>query len=111
MTNEQIKPPEDLIDRLRHFERHQLEAGDEYGAEVLHRAAKEIARLSRELEALKHPPMPDEVCALMRELREALADVMTWIEGWDPGFIHDEEWPASRDAARAALAKAKGVLG
>ena len=42
------KPPKGLVDRLRHFERNQIESGDEYGAEVLHRAAEEIVRLTRE---------------------------------------------------------------
>lgn len=32
----------DITERLKHFERHERDAGDAYGAEVLHRAAKEI---------------------------------------------------------------------
>jgi len=38
-----------LIDRLRHFEKNQLEQGDAYGAEVLHRAAEELAAAERRL--------------------------------------------------------------
>lgn len=34
-----------LRERIEHFEKHQLEAGDEYGAEVLHRANERIAQL------------------------------------------------------------------
>jgi hypothetical protein len=34
-----------LIERLKHFEKHQLEIGDEYGAEVLHAAIAEIETL------------------------------------------------------------------
>lgn len=59
----QTNPPE-LVDRLRHFERNQIESGDEYGAEVLHRAAEEIARLTRER---------DEARAEVERIRAALA--------------------------------------
>ncbi len=42
-TEERGEPePTTLIERLRHFEKNQLGAGDEYGAEVLHRAAKAL---------------------------------------------------------------------
>ena len=36
---------EDLIRKLRHFEKAQLQAGDEYGAEVLHWAAERLREL------------------------------------------------------------------
>lgn len=41
----------DLTDRLKHFESHQLAAGDEYGAEVLHNAAREIQNLRDKADA------------------------------------------------------------
>lgn len=34
-----------LLQRLYHFEQHQLKQGDEYGAEVLHNTAAELNRL------------------------------------------------------------------
>lgn len=37
-----------LIERLEHFEKHQLEHADEYGAEVLHHARKRIIDLEEE---------------------------------------------------------------
>ena len=37
------------------------------------------------------------------KLRESLTEVMNWISNWDPNFVHDDEWPATRDRARAAL--------
>lgn len=40
----------DLVERLEHFEDHQNEVGDRYGAEVLHYAATEIRRLTEEVE-------------------------------------------------------------
>ena len=42
------------------------------------------------------------------DLLAALKDVMQWIDGWDPNFIDDPEWADSREAARAAIAKAEG---
>ena len=41
-----------LDERLEHFEKNQLELGDEYGAEVLHRARERIAQLEAENERL-----------------------------------------------------------
>jgi len=40
----------DLVERLEHFEDHQNEVGDRYGAEVLRYAAIEIRRLTGEVE-------------------------------------------------------------
>lgn len=31
-------------------------------------------------------------------LEDALQGVMQWIDGWDPNFIHDDEWPATQRA-------------
>ena len=42
------------------------------------------------------------------ELLAALKKVMEWIKNWDPNFAEDDEWPADRDAAKAAIAKAEG---
>ena len=42
-----------ILERLEHFEKHQLDEGDEYGAEVLHNAARvirELAQHTRDLE-------------------------------------------------------------
>jgi len=38
---------DDLLGRLHHFEKYQLEHGDEYGAEVLHEAVKRIQKLEK----------------------------------------------------------------
>jgi len=40
----------ELNKRLEHFEQHQLDEGDEYGAEVLHHARERIAQLEAENE-------------------------------------------------------------
>jgi len=42
-------------------------------------------------------------------MKGALEEVMEWISGWDPTFIHDEEWPATRDRALAALRLSKEI--
>lgn len=42
-------------------------------------------------------------------LVKALTDVMTWIDNWSPEFTQDDEWPADRDAASAALASVREV--
>ncbi len=42
------------------------------------------------------------------ELYAALANVMQWIMAWDVAFQDDDEWKPDRDAAYAALAKARG---
>ncbi len=42
------------------------------------------------------------------DLLEALNQVMSWIDNWSPEFAYEEEWPADRDKARAAIAKATG---
>ena len=43
----------DIVERLAHFEEHEREQGDMYGAEVLYRAAEEIKRLRIELSTLR----------------------------------------------------------
>ena len=45
---------------------------------------------------------------LLDEAENALADLMQWIDGWDPNFIYDEEWPGTSKRARAILAKLRG---
>lgn len=40
-----------LSERIEHFKKHQLEVGDEYGAEVLHHANERIAQLKADLRA------------------------------------------------------------
>ncbi len=52
MTNDELADA-DILEHLAHFERHQLRADDEYGAEVLHRARMEIRRLRAMPEAFK----------------------------------------------------------
>lgn len=109
MSSDQPKPPEGLVDRLRHFERNQIESGDEYGAEVLHRATEEIARLARER---------DEVRADAARLLEALEVLSTAERHYrDMYQCHGGQaldtgraWDMLRKAgieARAVLAKVK----
>jgi hypothetical protein len=45
----------DMLERLKHFETHQLEAGDEYGAEVLYRAGQMIQELEGTIVDMCHP--------------------------------------------------------
>ena len=45
---------------------------------------------------------------LVADLLAALKNVTSWIENWNPDFECDPEWPADRDAARAAIARAEG---
>ena len=42
-----------ILERLEHFEKHQLDEGDEYGAEVLHDAARVIRELGGHIEDAK----------------------------------------------------------
>lgn len=42
------------------------------------------------------------------ELLAQLKNVMSWIDNWPPNFAYAPNWPADRDAARAAIAKAEG---
>lgn len=37
-------------------------------------------------------------------LREALSEVLAWIDNWSPEFVQDDEWPATSVKARALLA-------
>ncbi len=39
-------------------------------------------------------------------LREALRELYSWVQNWDPNFIHDEEWPDTRKKVEAVLADA-----
>ena len=43
-------------------------------------------------------------------LLEALKKVMGWIDNWHPNFAYDDEWPADRDEANAAIAAATGEV-
>jgi hypothetical protein len=36
-------------------------------------------------------------------LQKVLTNVMEWINNWDPNFVQDEEWGATRDEVRAVL--------
>jgi hypothetical protein len=36
-------------------------------------------------------------------LREVLKEVMDWIDNWDPNFLDDEEWSATREKVDALL--------
>lgn len=42
---------------------------------------------------------------LVDELAEALNSVATWIDGWDPNFIHDDEWPETDEQIQAVLVR------
>ena len=42
------------------------------------------------------------------EVWEALEDVMAWIDNWEPDMTGDDEWSASEERVRAAIAKATG---
>lgn len=40
-------------------------------------------------------------------LKEALEEVMSWIENWSPRFTDDEEWSDTEEKVRYALAAAE----
>jgi len=42
------------------------------------------------------------------ELLEALKEVMSWVENWDPEFTEDDEWEGTYARYRAAIARAEG---
>lgn len=42
------------------------------------------------------------------DLLEALQEVMSWIDNWDPDFTFDNEWAGTEIKARAAIKKATG---
>ena len=39
------------------------------------------------------------------KLREALEEVMTWIDNWDPVFCEDDEWDDTKNKVSAAIKK------
>lgn len=43
------------------------------------------------------------------EMLAALQEVMGWIHAWDPNFVQDDDWAATRALAGAAIAKATGT--
>jgi alpha-L-fucosidase len=42
-------------------------------------------------------------------LRKALAEVMEWIDNWNPNFVFDDEWGSTANRARAALEMSGGA--
>ena len=46
----------------------------------------------------------DALRAQLAEAREALEKALEWIEGWDPGFTMEPDWPADHAAMRGVLA-------
>ena len=42
------------------------------------------------------------------DLLIALEEVMEWIDNWEPSFIDDDEWDATKTKVDAAIAKAEG---
>ena len=43
------------------------------------------------------------------ELLEALKDIATWLSNWDCPMFQENEWQATEDAMKAAIAKAEGT--
>jgi len=43
----------DIIERLKRFEKHQMELNDEYGAEVLYRAAETITSQTKKIKRFR----------------------------------------------------------
>jgi hypothetical protein len=65
----------DMLERLKHFETHQLEAGDEYGAEVLYRAGQMIQELEAAITDMSHPEFGSvwmHIDDLTRDIKKAL---------------------------------------
>lgn len=46
----------------------------------------------------------DALRAQRDSLRDALEKALEWIEGWDPGFTMEPDWPADHAAMRGVLA-------
>jgi len=38
-------------------------------------------------------------------MREALAELMGWVDGWEPDFTDDDAWPETEKNVRAELDK------
>ena len=54
----------------------------------------------------KHDRMVVRAIELKAEndtLRDALKEVMSWIDNWEPEFANDSDWPKTRKNAQEAL--------
>lgn len=45
-----------------------------------------------------------KVVSPVPDYRALLAEVMEWIDNWDPNFAYDEEWVDTEARVKAALA-------
>lgn len=83
----------DLLERLAHFEKHQLEEGDEYGAEVLHHASTALRLLVEVGKAGKG----------LKEARDLVISAVTKQPTWVPTLVaHKKEWEKEFNKALAA---------
>jgi len=60
-----------LIERLEHFEQHQIEEGDQYGAEVLNKAQKRIAILEAKVKMLEHKAELHQQMSVFKDAKAA----------------------------------------
>jgi hypothetical protein len=98
------KTPETLVERLEHFEKHQLEQGDTYGAEVLHNAATALSLTQAEIKG--HMRIEDDLKA---ELRIALDAAMRWYVAASP-YATPGALREALDEAQARVAEFEKML-
>jgi len=68
------------------------------------RGLMDIGDNNRPLEALVRHHVEQE-----RRLLEALKDVMSWIENWEPAFVDDDEWQDTEQRVAAVLGQEAGT--
>lgn len=74
-----------------------------YGRRDQYRLPEELAEAIYRAMAAVQPARAQAGVAELVALRDALAEVMEWISNWNPNFIHDDEWSATKTRAEVAL--------
>jgi len=99
-----------LLERLQHFEKHELENDDEYGAEVLHHAITRIQSLEEERDALGEQYFDEQAAnaALRAEVERLTATVERYrYTRVDTLFISVNELNHENVALRAEVERLK----
>ena len=70
-----------LVERLKHFQQNQIEAGDQYGTEILHHTIAEFTALEAKLQAMGS--LVAAARALSNDVHEAFPEGLDKLDG-DP---------------------------